>query len=157
MANEGIKSLSILDKDYLQWIKELSTRFRRSQVKASVRVNQVMLQFYWELGRDIVEKKAESRWGSGFMKNLSRDLKEVNPDATCFSETNLLYMKNFYQLYQPYLQTAPQVGEQITQQAVEQKGKTIIPQLGEQIRNDIFSKGWGQTKCKMTRLYPQVW
>ena len=81
MANEGIKSLSILDKDYLQWIKELSTRFRRSQVKASVRVNQVMLQFYWELGRDIVEKKAESRWGSGFMKNLSRDLKEVNPDA----------------------------------------------------------------------------
>ena len=68
MANEGIKSLSILDKDYLQWIKELSTRFRRSQVKASVRVNQVMLQFYWELGRDIVEKKAESRWGSGFMR-----------------------------------------------------------------------------------------
>lgn len=98
MANEGIKSLSILDKDYLQWIKELSTHFRRSQVKASVRVNQVMLQFYWELGRDIVEKKAESRWGSGFRKNLSRDLKEVNPDATCFSETNLLYMKNFYLL-----------------------------------------------------------
>ena len=69
-----IKALSILDKDYLQWIKELSTHYRRSQVKASVKVNQVMLQFYWELGRDIVEMKAESRWGSGFMKNLSRDL-----------------------------------------------------------------------------------
>ena len=135
MANEGIKSLSILDKDYLQWIKELSTRFRRSQVKASVRVNQVMLQFYWELGRDIVEKKAESRWGSGFMKNLSRDLKEVNPDATCFSETNLLYMKNFYLLYQPYLQ--------ITQQAVEQKENAITQQLVEQIQNDIFSIPWG--------------
>ena len=120
MANEGIKSLSILDKDYLQWIKELSTHYRRSQVKASVKVNQVMLQFYWELGRDIVEKKAESRWGSGFMKNLSRDLKEVNPDATCFSETNLLYMKNFYLLYQPYLTITPQVGEQITQQVAEQ-------------------------------------
>ena len=146
MANEGIKSLSILDKDYLQWIKELSTRFRRSQVKASVKVNQVMLQFYWELGRDIVEKKAESRWGSGFMKNLSRDLKEVNPDATCFSETNLLYMKNFYLLYQPYLQIAPQVGEQITQQHAEQMDNTITPQLGEQIRDDIFSIGWGHHK-----------
>ena len=56
MANEGIKSLSILDKDYLQWIKELSTRFRRSQVKASVRVNQVMLQFYWELEKFYPEK-----------------------------------------------------------------------------------------------------
>ena len=66
-----------------------------------------------------MEKKAESRWGSGFMKNLSRDLKEVNPDATCFSETNLLYMKNFYLLYQPYITITPQLGEQITQQVVE--------------------------------------
>ena len=123
------KSINILDKDYIQWIKDLSSRYRISQIKAAVKVNQEMLQFYWELGKDIVEKKAESRWGSGFMKNLSRDLKEVNPDATCFSETNLLYMKNFYQLYQPYLQTAPQVGEQITQQAVEQKENAITQQL----------------------------
>ena len=155
MANEGIKSLNILDKDYLQWIKELSTRFRRSQVKASVRVNQVMLQFYWELGRDIVEKKAESRWGSGFMKNLSRDLKEVNPDATCFSETNLLYMKNFYLLYQPYLQITPQVEEQITQQVAEQKENAITPQLGEQIRNDIFSIGWGHHKVLIDKYSKQ--
>lgn len=84
------------------------------------------------------------------MKNLSRDLKKENPDATCFSETNLLYMKNFYLLYQPYLQITPQVGEQITQQAVEQKKNTITPQLVEQIRNDIFSIGWGQTECKIS-------
>ncbi len=171
MANEGIKSLSILDKDYLQWIKELSTRFRISQVKASIRVNQVMLQFYWELGKDIVEKKAESRWGSGFMKNLSRDLKEVNPDATCFSETNLLYMKNFYRLYQPYITpqdveqitqqvaeqniNTPQTEEQFTQQAVEQKENTITPQLGEQIRNDIFSIGWGHHKVLIDKYSKQ--
>ena len=88
--------------------------------KSIVKVNQEMLQSYWELGKDIVEKKAESRWGGGFMKNLSRDLKEVNPDVTCFSETNLLYMKNFYLLYHPYLEITPQVGEQITQQVAEQ-------------------------------------
>ena len=97
-----------------------------------------------QLSRDIVEKKAESRWGSGFMKNLSRDLKEVNPDATCFSETNLLYMKNFYRLYQPYI--APHFVEQITHQVAEQMDNTITPQLGEQIRDDIFSIGWGHHK-----------
>ena len=153
MANDRIKSLSILDKDYLQWIKELSTRFRRSQVKASVKVNQVMLQFYWELGRDIVEKKAESRWGSGYMKNLSRDLKEVNPDATCFSETNLLYMKNFYLLYQPYLQITPQVGEQITQQVAEQfHGVAFTQQLVEQIKQDLFSVPWGHHMLLIDKL-----
>ena len=148
-----IKALSILDKDYLQWIKELSTHFRRSQVKASVKVNEVMLRFYWELGRDIVEKKAESRWGSGFIKNLSRDLKEVNPDATCFSETNLLYMKNFYLLYHPYLTITPQVGEQITQQVAEQfHGVAFTQQLVEQIKQDLFSVPWGHHMLLIDKL-----
>ena len=70
------KAITILDQDYIRWIKELSLRYRRSQIKAAVKVNDVMLRFYWELGHDIVAKKAESRWGSGFMKNLSKDLKE---------------------------------------------------------------------------------
>ena len=149
------KSINILDKDYLQWIKDLSSRYRRSQIKASVKVNQEMLQFYWELGKDIVEKKADSRWGSGFMKNLSRDLKEVNPDATCFSETNLLYMKNFYLLYQPYLEITPQPVEQFTQQVVEQRKKEITPQLEEQIRKDIFSIGWGHHKVLIDKYSKQ--
>ncbi len=135
------KAISILDTDYTQWIKELSSRYRRSQIKAAVKVNEEMLRFYWELGRDITEMKAESRWGSGFMKNLSRDLKELNPDATCFSQTNLLYMKNFYQLYQPYTEITPHLKEQITQQVVEQ------------IQKDMFSVPWGHhtriiDKCK---------
>ena len=148
------KSINILDKDYTQWVKELSLRYRRSQIKAAVKVNREMLIFYWELGRDIVEMKAESRWGSGFMKNLSRDLKEVNPGATCFSETNLLYMKNFYLLYQPYTQIAPQVEEQFTRQLAEQFYRdAITPQLVEQIRNNLFSVPWGHhrfiiVKCK---------
>lgn len=149
------KSINILDKDYTQWVKELSLRYRRSQIKAAVKVNQEMLIFYWELGRDIVEMKAESRWGSGFMKNLSRDLKEVNPGATCFSETNLLYMKNFYLLYQPYLSIVPQLEEQITQQVVEQNEKSITPQLGEQIQNDIFSIGWGHHKVLIDKYAKQ--
>ena len=149
------KSINILDTDYIQWIKDLSSRYRRSQIKASVKVNQEMLQFYWELGKDIVEKKAESRWGSGFMKNLSRDLKEVNPDATCFSETNLLYMKNFYLLYQPYLEITPQLGEQITQQVVEQKVNAITPQLVEQIRNDLFSVPWGHHRFIIDKFKEQ--
>lgn len=145
------KDITILDKDYVQWIKELSSRYRRSQIKAAVKVNEEMLRFYWELGRDIVEKKAESRWGSGFMKNLSRDLKILNPDATCFSQTNLLYMKNFYQLYKPYAEFAPQLVEQITQQVVEQKNLSITPQLVERINNDLFSVPWGHHRYIIDR------
>ena len=71
---EKSKNITLLNQDYLQWVKELSTRYRRSQIKAAVKVNEEMLRFYWELGRDIVEMKAESRWGSGFIDDLSKDL-----------------------------------------------------------------------------------
>ena len=150
------KSINILDKDYVQWVKELSLRYRQSQIRSAVKVNQEMLRFYWELGKDIVRLKAESRWGSGFFKNLSRDLKVVNPESTCFSPTNLLYMKNFYLLYQHIVEFTPQVVEQlgnrqITQQLVEQIQNTPQPeeqlqnrpQLGDKLIWDIFSIPWG--------------
>lgn len=130
------KSITILDKDYSSWIKELSSRYRKSQIKAARKVNDEMISFYYSLGKDIVNMKAESKWGSGFMKNLSRDLKEQNPGATCFSETNLLYMKNFYLLYEAYLENTPRAGEQLD-------SKTITQQVVEQIKKDIISVPWG--------------
>jgi hypothetical protein len=63
-----------IDNIYADWIKDLSLRFRQSQIKAAVKVNEEVLRFYWELGKDITEMKAESRWGSGFIDNLSKDL-----------------------------------------------------------------------------------
>lgn len=143
------KSINILDQDYSLWIQDLSKRYRRSQVKASIKVNVEMLKFYWSLGRDIVAMKAESRWGSKFFKNLSKDLKEANQKATCFSEGNLKYMKNFYCMYQPYFEIGQQVADQFqngknTQQLVKQNSKNKFgQQLADQIWKDIISIPWG--------------
>ena len=57
------KTISILDKEYLQWVQNLCKRYRQSQIRAAVKVNTEQLKFYWALGRDIVTLKAESRWG----------------------------------------------------------------------------------------------
>ena len=146
------KSITILDKEYTDWIIELSKRYRKSQIKASRKVNDEMISFYYSLGKDIVNKKSESKWGAGFMKNLSRDLREQNPGATCFSETNLLYMKNFYLLFETYLENTPQVEEQldtkaITPQVGEQlDSKAITPKVVEQIRNELILVPWGHHK-----------
>ena len=159
------KPINILDKDYTEWIKQLGTRYRRSQIKAAIKVNEEMLRFYWELGRDIVMRNAENKYGSGFMKCLSRDLKAENPDATCFSPTNLHYMKNFYLLYQRYtenpLQLAeksmPQISPQVVEKSVhdtersenesveifQQVAEKFTEQVVEKIRHDLFSVPWG--------------
>ncbi len=147
------RGLTIIDKDYTQWVEELSVRYRQSQIKAAVKVNTEMLKFYYSLGRDILTKKAETVWGSKFFECLSRDLKNMNPGATCFSPTNLLYMKNFYRLYNSFLEITPQAGEQMllpkdfTPQAVEQIEKIVItPQIGEQLGEVIFPVPWRHHK-----------
>lgn len=143
------KPINILDKDYLQWVSELSKRYRQSQVKAAIKVNTEMLKFYWSLGRDIVALKAEVRWGSKFLANLSRDLKEQNPKSTCFSPTNLLYMKNFFRLYKGYGEITPQLGEQLEnnstllQNEVRNSNNEIGLQLADQLESDIFATPWG--------------
>ena len=52
-----------IDTEYQQWIKNLSERYRQSQLKAAVKVNTEMLRFYWSLGADIVNLKAETNGG----------------------------------------------------------------------------------------------
>lgn len=87
------------DKEYVEWLAELKSRYKQSQVKAALKVNSTLLEYYWNLGRDIVRQEAESRWGSGFFNQLSLDMKAMFPNETGFSVTNLKYMKRWYVFY----------------------------------------------------------
>jgi len=144
------KGLTIIDKDYAQWVENLSSRYRQSQIKAAVRVNSTMLEFYWSLGADIEEMQAEARWGTKFLKSLNTDLKRALLDAHCFSPTNLLYMKNFYRLYRGYVETAPQIEEQSI--SASGNGRAIAPQVGEQIKRDIMCIPWGHHKLLIDKF-----
>ena len=42
-----------IDKEYLEWIAELSQRYRQSQIRAAVKVNSEMLRFYWSISMTI--------------------------------------------------------------------------------------------------------
>ena len=53
----------LADKEYVEWLADVKARFRQSQIKASIRVNTDMLEFYWSIGRDLVALRAEERWG----------------------------------------------------------------------------------------------
>ena len=114
------KPINILDKDYVQWVKELGSRYRRSQIKAAVKVNQEVLRFYWELGRDIVERDAENHYGSKFYSSLSHDLKAEIQNATGLSERNLRYTKKFYLLCEDVVQTLQQVVADSKEQILQQ-------------------------------------
>ena len=88
-----------LDAEYAEWIAEVKHRYRSAQVKAAVKVNGEKLLFNWQMGRDLVQKKAEERWGAGVVEQVSLDLRREFPKEDGFSARNLRYMKQWYLYY----------------------------------------------------------
>ena len=91
-----------LDKEYVQWIYDIKQRFRNAQIKAAVKVNSEQLLFNWQLGRDLVVRKAEEKWGNGIVEQVSLDLQAAFPEAKGFSARNLWNMKKWYSFYTSY-------------------------------------------------------
>lgn len=94
-----MSNLIKIDKEYKNWISDVSKRFRKSQLKTAVKVNEEMLRFYWTMGRDIAKMSNEAKYGSQFYNTISTDLKDIFPDIKSFSPTNLKYMRYFYEMY----------------------------------------------------------
>lgn len=106
-----VKSHNVqLDSEYSEWMQKIKDQYRNTQIRAAVKVNSEQLLFYWSLGRDLVEKKAEEKWGAGVVEQVSLDLKNEFPDAKGFSTTNLWNMKKWYSFYSGEIEKLQQLG-----------------------------------------------
>ena len=70
-----------MDGQYRKWISEVSKRFRQSQIKVAVKVNDEMLRFYWQLGKELHDRKDSFSYGQSFYKTISHDLRKELPDV----------------------------------------------------------------------------
>ena len=128
--------------EYKEWLADLKKRLLVVQLKAAVAVNQELLRFYWQLGADIIQKQTDTRWGDGFLSQLSRDLMAEFPDMKGFSVSNLKYMRQWYLFYSQQLL----IGQQpVGQLADSEKSLPFI--------NQITRIPWGHNitiigKCK---------
>lgn len=128
------RSLLVAGEDYTRLLQQLKERFRKSQVKAAVKVNTTMLEYYWDMGREISKLHADAKWGSAFFECLSLDLKAEFPGQTGFSVTNIKYAKRWYEFYNQ--------GDIIRQRVVDE----ILHQSGEEFQMPVeFGLiPWGQ-------------
>ena len=113
------KELLPNDTEFKTWITQIKKQVRGAQIKASIAVNEEMLELYWNIGKDISERNFEKSYGSKFFEKTSFELKTEFPDAQGFSVTNLKYMKRFYKFYEP-----------------------IRHQLGDEFNANIFTIPW---------------
>jgi len=80
----------MIGSEYREWLSDLKSQIKRTQIKASISVNSQLIMLYWDLGRQITEKQETAKWGSGFIEQLSRDLRMEFPEMTAFSRTNII-------------------------------------------------------------------
>lgn len=125
-----------IDKEYAQWIAELKVRYRSAQAKAAVRVNAEKLLFNWELGRDLVQKKAEERWGAGVVEQVSLDLQAAFPESKGFSAPNLWFMKKWYLFYSDLAaqEKLYQLGREM--QRLDKQANIKLYQLGRELNDE---------------------
>ena len=126
-----------IDNEYRIWVKAIKERYLNGQLNAVVKVNQELLHFYWQLGKDIAEMHVEDKWGKKVLKNLSQDLRHDLPDVAGLSETSLGYMKRFYLLYSQVDAIHPQAVGEFDPQAV----------------GELFSIPWGHHRFIIDKCY----
>lgn len=128
-----------IDEAYVSWIEELKGRYKKAQIKSAVKVNSEQLLFNWQLGRDLVVRRAEEHWGAGVVEQVSLDLKAAFPKAKGFSTTNLWNMKKWYLFYSTNKanEKLHQLGGEL--QNSDNKLNTKLQQLGAEIRETEHS------------------
>jgi predicted nuclease of restriction endonuclease-like (RecB) superfamily len=138
-----------LDKNYLSFLTELKNKIRNKQVKAVLAVNKEVIALYWYIGKQILEKQNEAKWGSKLLEQLSTDLRNEFKGMCGFSIRNLIYMRNFANFY-------PE--SSIMQQAVAQLpwGHIIVllekfktPKVREWYAQKAFENGWSRSVLLM--------
>ena len=56
---------------YGPWLASLNQRVRSAQLRAHRAVNTQLIQLYWDIGHDIVERQTREGWGSGVVRRLA--------------------------------------------------------------------------------------
>lgn len=106
-----VEKSGLIPPTYAETLNVLKERIRSAQIKASLSVNEKLLELYWDIGKIIIDKQKEEGWGIKVIDRMARDLKVAFPKMTGFSVRNMLYMKQLAESYSDFA---------ITQQVVAQ-------------------------------------
>ena len=121
--------------DYREWIISIKQRIQTAQIKASLAVNRELLELYWYLGEQILEKQKAAAWGDGFLEQMSKDLLKEFPKIKGFSRRNLFYVRKWVTFWSGTEQIVQQLAAQrsaIVQQVAaqsSQNGKQLVSQI----------------------------
>lgn len=84
---------------YADMLRSIKTAVRDSRLRAQRAVNRELIDLYWAIGREIVQRQEAEGWGKSIVERLSSDLCHEFPGTNGFSARNLWDMRRLYEEY----------------------------------------------------------
>ena len=87
---------NVIEKnEFDEVVSIIETRKRNAYVK----VNEELINMYWDVGKYVSEKVNNSLWGSKTIQKLADYIKTKYPNLSGFDRTGIYRMKQFYEMY----------------------------------------------------------
>lgn len=113
--------------------------------RALASVNAELVQTYWRIGREILDRQDREGYGTKVIDRLSADLKTAFPDAKGFSSRNLRYMRTFAAAWPDF-----EVGQQVVAQLPWRHHVALLDRISDpRVRawylDQAINEGWSST------------
>jgi predicted nuclease of restriction endonuclease-like (RecB) superfamily len=104
MENEELKNSIANSHDfsheaYQSWVNDIYTTIETARLQTSLKVNADLLQLYFTIGKEILDKQETQGWGAQIIDLLSADLQKHYKGESGYSIRNLKYMRQFALAY----------------------------------------------------------
>lgn len=99
--NNIIKPFGTLTPALRKAVDNIKQAILESQLRATKYANSVELSLYYGIGHYISDNSRDGYWGKGALHQISEQLHKELPGLRGFSETNMRYMRIFYEAWQP--------------------------------------------------------
>ena len=88
-------------------IEVIKQAIERSRYRALKTANSELLSLYYGIGKYVSENTRSGKWGTDAIRNISKQLQIELPGLRGFSETNIKYMRLFYENWNEYVNRQP--------------------------------------------------
>lgn len=127
-----------MPEGYAAWLEDLKSRVRTTQFRAARAANAQVIQLYWSIGRDILERQERLGWGAKVIRRLACDLRAAFPDQRGWSPRNLHYMRALAEAWPAESAFVPQVVAQMPWGHI----RTLLDKL-----DSIEAREWYARQC----------
>lgn len=116
---------------YEQAAAAIKKAIELSRLRAARAGNSELLSLYYGIGRYVSANTRNGTWGSDAIGQISKQLQEQLPGLRGFSETNIKYMRLFYENWCPVVNRQPAADD------LEIDGKMLLMEIRQPIADEL--------------------